>query len=129
MAKTTLTPQQQAALNVQNKAKSGIGVTHHTSGKVIKGLAAQPVIAKPQRRMLRYISAKHGHPGKGNCIKRYHLYKVGTTLLQAKTTKGMVASDLTFYAQLGYITLSPCTNAQYNAAIAAWQKAKAGKAQ
>lgn len=110
--------------NVAKKAKEGVGVTHHTNGAFIKGLAAQPQTTKPTRAMLRKITAIKGHPGKGNCVKRFHLYKVGDTLMHCKTTEGLVPSDVTFYASLGYLTLKDATDAEYDAAVAAWEKAK-----
>jgi len=122
-AKVTQTPIEVARRNVQRKAKSGVGVTEHTSGQPIKGLAAQPQKAKPQRKMLRVIDSIKGHPGKGNCVKRFHLYKEGMTLLECKTTEGLIPSDVTFYAELGYLTLREPTDAEYDAAVAAWQKA------
>ncbi len=117
----TPTPIQTARANVKARAKQGVGVTQHTNGKPIKGLAAQPVLAKPQRRMLRKITAIKGHPGKGNCIKRFHLYKKGMTLLDAKTTIGLIPSDMTFYAELGYITLGEPTDKEYETAVTAWE--------
>jgi len=123
--KVALTPIMQARANVQSKAKEGVGVTLHTTGQAIAGLAAQPSIAKPQLRMCRVITALNGHPGQGNMVKRYHLYKVGQTLLDAKHTQGMVASDITYYAQCGYLTLSAqgCPKAHAKA-VAAWQASK-----
>lgn len=117
-----------ARANVRAKAEAGIGVTLHTSGKPIKGLVAEAQIAKPTRPMLRTIASIKGHPGKGNCIKRFHLYKVGDTLMHCKVTEGLIPSDVTFYAQLGYLTLRDCTDAEYTAAVAAWQAAKAPEA-
>lgn len=110
-----------ARANVAAKAASGVGVTLHTSGAPIKGLAAQPIIAKPTAKMLQTIASIKGHPGKGQCVKRFHLYKVGQTLLQCKTTPGLIPSDVTYYASLGYLTLRPCTPAELQAAVAAWQ--------
>lgn len=114
-----------ARANVAKRVKAGVGVTHHTSGKPIKGLAAEPIVAKPQRKMLRVIDKIIGHPGRGNCIKRFHLYKEGMTLLDAKTTEGLIPSDITFYAELGYLTLREPTDAEYEAAIKKWEKSKA----
>lgn len=115
-------PIEVARANVAAKAESGIGVTHHTNGKPIKGLAAEPIIAKPQRKMLRVIDKIIGHPGKGNCVKRFHLYKEGMTLLDCKRTEGLIPSDVTFYAELGYLTLREPTDAEYDAAIKAWEQ-------
>ncbi len=83
---------------VKKKAASGIGITLHTGGRAIKGLAAMPVVAKPQRKMLRRIEKIKGHPDKGNCIRRFHLYRDGMTLLHCKITEGLIPSDVTFYA-------------------------------
>lgn len=121
-------PIELARANVAKKAPEGVGVTLHTNGKVIKGLAAEPVIAKPQRKMLRVIDKIHGHPGKGNCVKRFHLYKEGMTLLDCKVTEGLIPSDVTFYAELGYLTLREPTDAEYEAAVAAWEKTKQAEA-
>ena len=110
-----------ARANVAAKAANGVGVTLHTNGAPIKGLAAQPAIAKPTAKMLQTIASIKGHPGKGNCVKRFHLYKVGMTLQHCKVTEGLIPSDVTFYASLGYLTLRPCTAAELAAAVAAWQ--------
>lgn len=125
VAQDTITGIELARKNVTAKVESGVGVTLHTSGKPIKGLAAEPVVARPQRKMLRVIDKINGHPGKGNCVKRFHLYKEGMTLLHAKVTEGLIPSDITFYAELGYLTLREPTDEEYNAAVAAWEaKAK-----
>lgn len=125
----TLSGIELARANVQAKAAEGVGVTLHTNGKAIKGLAAEPVVAKPQRKMLRVISKIHGHPGKGNCVKRFHLYKEGMTLLDCKTTEGLIPSDVTFYAELGYLELRDPTDAEYDAAVKAWEQSKAKEEQ
>lgn len=124
-AKVAQTPIEKARANVQKKASEGVGVTLHTSGKPIVGLSAQPQRAKPQRKMLRVIDKISGHPGKGNCVKRFHLYKVGMTLLHCKVTEGLIPSDVTFYAELGYLTLREPTEKEYAAAVAAWEKERA----
>ena len=117
-----------ALANVAAKAESGVGVTLHSSGKPIKGLAAEPVVAKPQRKMLRVIDKIIGHPGKGNCVHRFHLYHEGMTLLDAKVTEGLIPSDVTFYAECGYLTLRDPTDAEYEAAVAKWEADKAAAA-
>jgi len=128
-AAAPLSPIEVARQNVQAKADAGVGVTLHTSGKPIKGLSSEPVVAKPQRKMLRVIDKIIGHPGKGNCIKRFHLYKEGMTLLDCKVTEGLTPSDVTFYAELGYLTLRDATDAEYDAAVKAWEaKGKATEA-
>ena len=119
------TPIQVARANVQAKLQEGVGVTLHTNGSFIKGLAAEPVVARPQRKMLRVIEKIIGHPGKGNCIKRFHLYKEGMTLLDCKMTAGLIPSDVTFYAELGYLKLREPTDEEYNAAVKAWEQGKA----
>lgn len=124
-AKADMTPIEVARQNVAKKAESGVGVTLHTNGKAIKGLAAEPVVAKPQRKMLRVIDKIKGHPGKGNCVKRFHLYHEGMTLLDAKRTEGLIPSDITFYAELGYLTLREPTDAEYDAAVKAWEAEQA----
>ena len=96
----------------------------HKDGRPIKGLAAQVAVAKPTAKMLQTIASIKGHPGKGNCVKRFHLYKVGMTLLDCKQTPGLVPSDVTFYASLGYLTLRPCTDAELAAAVAKWEANK-----
>lgn len=124
-AKAEMSAIEIARANVAKKAAEGVGVTLHTNGKAIKGLAAEPVVAKPQRKMLRVIDSIKGHPGKGNCVKRFHLYKEGMTLLHCKTTEGLIPSDVTFYAELGYLTLREPTDAEYDAAVKAWEADKA----
>lgn len=113
-----------ARANVQAKAESGVGITLHSSGKPIKGLAAEPVVAKPQRKMLRVIDKIKGHPGKGNCVHRFHLYREGMTLLDCKVTEGLIPSDVTFYAECGYLTLRDATDAEYDAAVKAWEASR-----
>lgn len=124
-ASAPLSPIEVARANVQAKADAGVGVTLHTNGNAIKGLSAEPVVAKPQRKMLRVIDKIIGHPGKGNCVKRFHLYTEGMTLLHTKVTEGLIPSDVTFYAELGYLTLRDCTDAEYDAAVKAWEQGKA----
>lgn len=119
------TPLAVARANVAAKAASGVGVTMHTSGAAIKGLAAELVVARPQRKMLRAIASIKGHPGKAACVKRFHLYTVGMTLLHAKVTAGLIPSDITYYAELGYLTLRDPTDQEYAAAVAAWELARA----
>lgn len=119
----------QARANVAAKALQGVGVTLHTNGQPIKGLAPITTPIKPTRYNMQFISAIKGHPGKGNCVKRFHLYKVGMTLLHCKATAGLVVNDVTFYAQNGYLTLSPCTDEQLAKALAAWEKATKGEQQ
>jgi hypothetical protein len=128
-AKAEMSAIEIARANVAKKAAEGVGVTLHTNGKAIKGLAAEPVVAKPQRKMLRAIDKIKGHPGKGNCVKRFHLYKEGMTLLECKTTEGLIPSDVTFYAELGYLTLREPTDAEYEAAVKAWEADKAKTAE
>jgi hypothetical protein len=120
-APATLAPIEVARQNVAAKAESGLGVTLHTNGKAIKGLSSEPVVARPQRKMLRVIDSIKGHPGKGNCVKRFHLYKEGMTLLHCKVTEGLIVSDVTFFAELGYLTLREPTDAEYDAAVKAWE--------
>ena len=117
----TLKPIEIARANVTAKLNDGIGVTLHTDGKEIKGLDAEPLMIKPQRKMLRTISKIKGHPGKGNCVKRFHLYKEGMTLLDCKVTKGLTPSDVTFYAELGYLELREATDEEFNAAVKTWE--------
>lgn len=128
--KAPASPIEVARANVQAKATEGVGVTLHTNGNFIKGLAAEPVVAKPQRKMLRVIDKIIGHPGKGNCVKRFHLYQEGMTLLHCKATAGLIPSDVTFYAELGYLTLRDATDEEYNAAVKEWEgKVAEAKAQ
>ena len=124
LPKSAPTPIEIARANVQAKAEAGVGVTLHTSGKFIKGLSAEPVVARPQRKMLRVIDSIKGHPGRGNMVKRFHLYTVGMTLLHTKVTEGLIPSDVTYYAELGYLTLRDCTDAEYDAAVKAWEATK-----
>ena len=128
-SKAPASPIEVARANVQAKVTEGVGVTLHTNGNAIKGLAAEPVVARPQRKMLRVIDKILGHPGKGNCIKRFHLYKEGMTLLDCKVTEGLIPSDVTFYAELGYLTLREPTDAEYDAAVKAWEQGKAKAAE
>lgn len=115
-----------AKQNIANKVQSGIGVTQHTNGANIKGLAPQAQIAKPTLNMCRYISKINQHCGQGNCIKRWHLYTQGQTLLCAKLTAGQTTTDITFWATCKhqnkpYLVLSTPTATQYAAIVALWQ--------
>lgn len=118
-----------AKANVKAKKTSGIGVTKHSDGRPIKGLKAEKVTAKPTRHMLQVIAKKHKHPGMGLVFKRWHLYKEGMTLLDAKTTDGLVVSDITFWARkdIGLITLRQCTDKEYEKAVADWESGKGRK--
>jgi hypothetical protein len=127
-ASASATPIEIARANVQSKVTEGVGVTLHTNGNAIKGLSAEPIVARPQRKMLRVINKIIGHPGRGNCIKRFHLYREGMTLLDCKVTEGLIPSDVTFYAELGYLTLRDATDAEYDAAVKEWEQGK-GKAE
>jgi hypothetical protein len=49
-AAAPLSPIEVARSNVQAKVAEGVGVTLHTNGKAIKGLSAEPVVARPQRK-------------------------------------------------------------------------------
>lgn len=124
-AKADLSPIEVARQNVAKKVESGVGVTLHTNGKAIKGLAAEPMVAKPTRKHAQRIASIKGHPGKGNCVKRFHLYAVGDTMLHCKTTEGKIWSDVTFYAENGYLTIREGTEEEYQAMLKEWEQAKA----
>lgn len=116
-----------ARANVQAKLESGVGVTLHTNGKAIKGLSAEPLLIKPTRKHAQRIDTIKGHSGKGNCIKRFHLYKAGDTMLHCKVTEGLIWSDVTFYAECGYLTIREATDAEFAAMLAEWQAAQPSK--
>ena len=125
-ARPAVTPQQQARANVAAKVKAGVGVTLHTSGAPIKGLLAQP-LPKPNLANTRVIASMGKHPGGGNCVKRWHLYKPGLSIAQAMATPGLTPNDLTFWAKCGYLTLRAATPKEFAAAQQAYaaQQAKA----
>jgi hypothetical protein len=101
--------------------------------------AAQPEVAmpkcvaprtqkgKPQPKMLRVIAKKHNHPGTALRIKRWHLYKEGMTLQHCKETEGLDHLDVLFYAEHKLVTLRDATEAEYKAALEAWQKSNEAK--
>lgn len=113
-----------AKVSAPKSAQTGIGITHHATGAPIKGLQPESITAKPTRHMLQRIAKMGKHPGTGLVYKRWHLYKPGFTLQHAKQTPGLVVSDITFWAKVGLLTLRQCTDAEYNAAVAAWEKGK-----
>jgi len=80
--------------------------------------------AKPQRKMLRRIASMGVHPGMGLGIKRWHLYRVGMTMQQAKTTPGLCYLDLTFWEKNKLIVMCDCTDQEYEAEVAAWEAGK-----
>ena len=93
----------------------------------IKGCSSNTQKAKPQRKMLRKIAKMHNHPGTGLGIKRWHLYREGMTLQDAKVTPGLTHLDITFWEKNGLVTMADCTDAEYDAAIAEWEASKPKK--
>jgi len=121
--KTTTAHAQALALaksNVLKQVKNGVGVTHHTNGAPIKGCMAG-ASTKPTAKNCRFISVKNGHVGTACCIKRWHLYTNGQTLLNAKLTAGQVINDLTYWAKMGFLNLHNPNKAQLTACVNAWQ--------
>jgi hypothetical protein len=114
----------QAKQNVANAVPIGAGVTHHTAGTVVKGLLPQPQIAKPTLAMCFYIpQAPQFKYTQGQCQHRKHLYHAGFSLLHAKLAFGLTPNDLTYWGRnVGAVTLTPPTNAQYLAIVNAWQQ-------
>lgn len=94
---------------------------------LIKGVASMQQKAKPQLKMLRVIAKKGNHPGTALRIKRWHLYKEGMTLQHCKETEGLSHLDVLFYAEHGLVTLRDATEAEYKAALEAWQKRNEAK--
>ena len=95
----------------------------------IKGCSSNTQKAKPQRKMLRKIAKMHNHPGTGLGIKRWHLYREGMTLQDAKVTPGLTHLDITFWEKNELVTMVDCTDAEYDAAIAEWEASKPKKAE
>jgi len=93
----------------------------------IKGCSSNTQKAKPQRKMLRKIAKMHNHPGTGLGIKRWHLYREGMTLQDAKVTPGLTHLDITFWEKNELVTMADCTDAEYDAAIAEWEASKPKK--
>lgn len=110
-------------------AKAGVAVEPQQGEKVanIKGVAAQPQKAKPQLKMLRVIAKKGNHPGTGLRIKRWHLYKEGMTLQHCKETEGLSHLEPLFWQENGLMVLRDATEAEYKAALEAWQKGNEAK--
>jgi len=90
----------------------------------IKGCSGNTQKAKPQRKMLRRIASIGVHPGSGLGIKRWHLYRVGMTIQEAKTVPGLCQHDLTFWEKHGLIKMRECTELEYEAEVAAWEAGK-----
>lgn len=90
----------------------------------IKGCSGNTQKAKPQRKMLRAIAKMHPHPGKGLGIKRWHLYRVGMTLQDAKVTPGLCHLDITFWEKNKLVEMREATEAEWEAALAAWEASK-----
>jgi len=80
--------------------------------------------AKPQRKMLRRIAKMGVHPGMGLGIKRWHLYRVGMTMQEAKTTPGLCYLDLTFWEKNKLIVMRDCTDEEYAAELSSWEASK-----
>lgn len=94
---------------------------------LIKGVAAMPQKAKPQPKMLRVIAKKGNHPGIALRVKRWHMYKEGMTLQHCKETEGLSHLDVLFWVEHGLVTLRDATEAEYKAALEAWQKGNEAK--
>jgi len=90
----------------------------------IKGCSGNTQKAKPQRKMLRRIAKMGVHPGTGLGIKRWHLYREGMTIQQAKTTPGLCYLDITFWEKNGLVEMRECTDQEYAAELAAWEASK-----
>jgi hypothetical protein len=114
------------AMNKQFDADRDFQVMMATT---IKGCSGNTQKAKPQRKMLRKIAKMHNHPGTGLGIKRWHLYREGMTLQDAKLTPGLTHLDITFWEKHELVTMADCTDAEYDAAIAEWEAAKPKKAE
>jgi hypothetical protein len=94
---------------------------------LIKGVASMPQKAKPQLKMLRVIAKKHNHPGTALRVKRWHMYKEGMTLQHCKETEGLSHLDVLFYEEHKLVTMRDATEAEYKAALEAWQKSNEAK--
>lgn len=93
----------------------------------VKGCASNTQKAKPQRKMLRRIAKMHKHPGTGLGIKRWHLYREGMTLQEAKETAGLTPLDITFWEKNELVEMADCTDAEYEAAVKAWEATRKPK--
>ena len=104
---------------------AGLAALLAHNAATVKGCAALGGTAMPTQAMLAYVQSMGVHPGKGLGIKRWALCQPGQTLYHHKTTAGLCHLDLPFWHKHGLIVLAPCTNAQYAAAVAAWQATQA----
>jgi len=80
--------------------------------------------AKPQRKMLRRIAKMGVHPGTGLGIKRWHLYREGISIQEAKTTPGLCYLDITFWEKNGLVEMRDCTDEEFAAELATWEASK-----
>ena len=90
----------------------------------IKGCSANTQKARPQRKMLRRIASMGVHPGTGLGIKRWHLYRVGMTIQEAKTVPGLCHLDITFWEKNDLVEMRDCTDQEFAAELAAWEASK-----
>jgi len=90
----------------------------------IKGCSGNSQKARPQRKMLRRIASMGVHPGTGLGIKRWHLYRVGMSIQEAKTVPGLCQNDVTFWEKNKLIVMRDCTDEEYAAELAAWEASK-----
>lgn len=79
-------------------------------------------IGKLQRRMLTKITKIGKKPPAPNRLKRWENYKVGQTLQHCKATDGLDHLDIGFYVAGGFMEVTPCTDKEYEAALAAQAK-------
>lgn len=86
------------------------------------GHAAKPYTSKPTVQSLQAIS--YINPAAPVTRKlAWPLYNIqGLTLAQAAATKGLAVIEIMHYVDHGMLKLTPPTNAQLAAAVAAWQK-------
>jgi len=105
-------------------AEVAAALFQHGQAMTIKGCSANTQKAKPQRKMLRRIASMGVHPGMGLGIKRWHLYRVGMSIQEAKTVPGLCQNDLTFWEKHGLVTMRECTELEYAAEVAAWEAGK-----
>ena len=106
------------------KAEAEAALFQQRMAATIKGCTGNTQKAKPQRKMLRRIASMGVHPGTGLGIKRWHLYRVGMTIQEAKTVPGLCYLDITFWEKNGLVTMRECTDQEYAAALAAWAVGK-----
>ena len=85
-----------------------------------KCASAKVLKSPPHPSLLRVISRKGKHPGRGYRIRRWHRYQVGMSVLHCRETPGLDHLDIGFYEKHGLMTLRPMTPEERREALRRW---------